>query len=59
MPTHIRLTPFKSSDEKEQEFLKSENRYEAEYRRYSSARAFEEIGGEVVQSVAFVLEKGE
>ena len=23
------------------------------------ARAFEEIGGEVVQSVAFVLEKGE
>jgi len=23
-----------------------------------SARAFEEIGGEVVQSVAFVLEKG-
>jgi hypothetical protein len=25
---------------------------------YLGARAFEEIGGEVVQSVAFVLEKG-
>jgi hypothetical protein len=26
---------------------------------YLGHRAFEEIGGEVVQSVAFVLEKGE
>jgi len=51
MPTYIRLTDYKRSDEKEQEFFNPENR------QYSNARAFEEIGGEVVQSVAFVLEK--
>jgi len=38
MPTSIRLTDYKNSDEKEQEFFNPENR------RYSSARAFEEIG---------------
>jgi len=29
MPTYIRLTDYKSSDEKEQEFFNLENRYEA------------------------------
>jgi len=59
MSTYIRLTDYKSSEEKEQEFFNPENHYEAkqEYFEDIGARAFEEIGGEVVQSVAFVLEK--
>ena len=35
MPTYIRLTDYKSSDEKEQEFFNPENRYEAEQEKFS------------------------
>ena len=51
MPTYIRLTDYKSSDEKKRGFFKPENRYEAKQ------EDFEEIGGEVVQSRVFMLEK--
>ncbi len=44
MNTYIRLTNYKQSDKKQ--------------RVDTKVRAFEEIFGEVVQSVAFVLEKG-
>jgi len=35
MPTYIRLTDYKSSDEKEQEFFNPENRYEAKQEDFS------------------------
>jgi len=48
METYIRVRYYKSSDEKQR----------IDTMVHLGARAFEEIGGEVVQSVAFVLEKG-
>ena len=39
MATYIRLTDYKSSDEKEQEFFKSENRYEAKQEDFSKIPA--------------------
>mgnify|MGYP004002090713 CR=1 FL=1 len=35
MATYIRLTDYKSSDEKEQEFFNPENRYEAKQEDFS------------------------
>jgi hypothetical protein len=35
MPTYIRLTDFKNSNEKEQEFFNPENRYEAKQEEFS------------------------
>ena len=49
MATYIRPMHFKSSDYKKR----------IDTMVHLGARAFEEIGGEVVQSVAFVLEKAE
>jgi hypothetical protein len=39
MPTYIRLTDYKSSDEKEQEFFNPENRYEAKQEEFSKIPA--------------------
>jgi hypothetical protein len=47
MATYIRLTHYKNSDEKQR----------IDTMVHLGARAFEEIGREVVQSVVFILEK--
>ena len=49
MPTYIRLTDYKSSDEKEQEFFNPENRYEAKQ------EDFEKIPG---SPIAYWVTKG-
>jgi len=57
MATYIRLTDYKNSYKRLK--IKIIEKQRIDTMVHLGARAFDEIGGEVVQSVAFVLERGE